>query len=130
MDPPNAIWVVSENHCTTPVAFRAPLPRNQVNPGNRSPFRAIVLTANSGYRTQYPLVAGTTTCCASQESSRRLHTSIAEDLGIMISQICQDCYYFTSQAKLRQMTFSSFSCERHIDLLSRQARHASHPRSH
>jgi hypothetical protein len=80
----NATWVVSENHGNALGAFREPLPSNEANPSNCKRFRQYVFTTNSGYRTRYPLVAGTTVCCAGRENSRSWQASIAEDLGVRL----------------------------------------------
>ena len=81
---PNATWVVSENHGNALGAFREPLPSNEANPSNCKRFRQYVFTTNSGYRTRYPLVAGTTVCCAGRENSRSWQASITEDLGVRL----------------------------------------------
>ena len=59
-DPSNAIWVVSENHRAAHATFREPLARSTANPSNCRRFRYYVFTANSGYRTRYPLVTAAT----------------------------------------------------------------------
>lgn len=93
----NAIWMVSENHRTTPAAFREPLPRSQANLSNSKRFRQYVFKANSGYRTRYPLVAAATVYCAGRESSLSWQTSFAEGMGIPLRRTSQNCYYHGSQ---------------------------------
>jgi hypothetical protein len=46
--PPNALWVVSENHSIAPAAFREPLPCSRANSCSRSRFRWHVFVTNSG----------------------------------------------------------------------------------
>jgi hypothetical protein len=88
--------VVSENHGNALGAFREPLPSNEANPSNCKRFRQYVFIANSDYRTRYPLVAGTTVCCAGRESSRSWQASIAEDLDVTLRQFSADTLLWQS----------------------------------